>query len=200
MTKKVNRYFGGFTEKQAKWLNQMAAEGWRLIRTGKMAYEFESCDPGEYQYAVEFIADKSQKNAEDYKSFLEGCGYEVWYKNANLSYSIGKVRWRPWAEADAQITTSWTTYNKELLIVEKENDGKPFELHTTAADRIGFLKKWRNVWLSYTAMFFLMGGLFLLQTPIASAVLGGLGLLSLMPAVLYQVQIGKLRKEKDIDN
>ena len=199
MTKKVYRYFGGFTEKQAKWLNQMAAEGWRLIRTGKMTYEFESCDPGRYQYAVEFIADKSQKNAEDYKAFLEGCGYKVWYKNANLSYSIGKVRWRPWAEADAQITTSWTTYNKELLIVEKENDGKPFELHTTAPDRIKFLQKWRNLWLTYTAMFALMAVLFMYQTPIASAVLGGIGLLSLIPVVLYQVQIGKLKKTEHFE-
>ena len=199
MEKKVNRFFGASTEIQAKWLNRMASEGWRLIRTGKMSYEFESCDPGRYQYAVEFIADKSQKNAEDYKAFLEGCGYKVWYKNANLSYSVGKVRWRPWAEAGGQITTSWTTYNKELLIVEKANDGKPFELHTTAADRIGFLKKWRNVWLTYTAMFFLMGILFLLQTPIASIVLGCIGLLSLIPVVLYQIQIGKLKRENDTD-
>ena len=198
MVKKVNRFFGASTEIQAKWLNRMASEGWRLIRTGKMSYEFESCDPGRYQYAVEFIADKSQKNAEDYKAFLEGCGYKVWYKNANLSYSVGKVRWRPWAEAGGQITTSWTTYNKELLIVEKENDGKPFELHTTAADRIGFLKKWRNVWLTYTAMFFLMGILFLFHTPIASVVFGCLGLLSLIPVVLYQVQIRKIKKMDDL--
>ena len=194
MEKKVNRFFGASTEIQAKWLNRMASEGWKLIWTGKMSYEFESCDPGRYQYAVEFIADKSQKNAEDYKAFLEGCGYKVWYKNANLSYSVGKVRWRPWAEAGGQITTSWTTYNKELLIVEKENDGKPFELHTTAADKIGFLKKWRNVWLTYTAIFFLMGILFLFRTPIASIVFGCLGLLSLIPVILYQVQIGKLKK------
>ena len=198
MVKKVNRFFGASTEIQAKWLNRMASEGWRLVRTGKASYEFESCDPGKVQYAVEVIADKSQKNAEDYKAFLEGCGYKVWYKNANLSYSVGKVRWRPWAEAGGQITTSWTTYNKELLIVEKENDGKPFELHTTAADRIGFLKKWRNVWLTYTTMFFLMGMLFLLQTPIASVVFGCLGLLSLIPVVLYQVQIRKIKKMDDL--
>ena len=198
MVKKVNRFFGASTEIQAKWLNHMASDGWRLIRTGKMSYEFESCDPGKVQYAVEFIADKSQKNAEDYKAFLEGCGYKVWYKNANLSYSVGKVRWRPWAEAGGQITTSWTTYNKELLIVEKENDGKPFELHTTFDDKIGFLKKWRNVWLTYTAMFFLMGILFLFQTPIASIVFGGLGLLSLIPVVLYQVQIRKIKKMDDL--
>ncbi len=199
MTKKVNRYFGGLTKKQAAWLNQMAAEGWHLMDTGKLTYEFESCDPGKYQYAVEFIADKSRKNAEDYKAFLEGCGYKVWYKNANLSYSVGKVRWRPWAEAGGQITTSWTTYNKELLIVEKENDGKPFQLHTTTADRIRFLQKWRNVWLTYTAMFILMGVVFVFQAPIASAVLGGIGLLSLIPVILYQIQIGKMKKTERLE-
>lgn len=194
MTKKVNRWFGGFTEKQAKWLNRMAAAGWRLVRTGKLTYEFESCDPGRYQYAVEFIADKSRKNAEDYKAFLEGCGYRVWYKNANLSYSVGKVRWRPWAEAGGQIAASGTTYNRELLVVEKENDGRPFVLHTTAADRIRLLQKWRNVWLTYTVMFVLMGIAFMFQTPIASVVLCGLGLLSLLPVILYQIQIVKMQK------
>ncbi len=195
MTRKIRRYFGGFTEKQAVWLNRMAAEGWRLIRTGKLTYEFENCPPDKYQYAVEFIADKSQRNAEDYKAFLEGCGYRVFYKNANLSYSIGKVRWRPWAEAGGQITTSRTTYNKELLIVEKQNDGKPFTLHTTLADRIVYQKKWRNLWLTYTAMFFLMAIGFLVHTPTASVILGALGVLTLIPVILYQRQICRLKKE-----
>lgn len=71
-------------------------------------------------------------------------------------------------------------------------------VHTTAADRIGFLKKWRNVWLTYTAMFALMAVLFAFQTPVASAVLGGIGLLSLIPVVLYQVQIGKIKKTDEL--
>lgn len=193
MTKNVTRFFGAFTEWQAKWLNRMAADGWRLIRTGKLTYVFEQCQPEQYQYAVEFIADKSQRNAEKYKAFLEDCGYKVWYKNANLNYSIGKVHWRPWAEAGGQISTNRTTFNRELLIVEKENDGKPFELHTTAADKIAFLQKWRNVWLSYTALFAFMSAAFLFQTPIASAVFGILVLLSLIPVILYQVKIRNIR-------
>ena len=47
-------------------------------------------------------------------------------KNINLNYSVGKVRWRPWAEIGGRIATNTTTFNRELLIVEKENDGKPF--------------------------------------------------------------------------
>ena len=37
-----------------------------------MLYEFEKCELGAYQYKVEFIADKSKSNAENYKAFLEG--------------------------------------------------------------------------------------------------------------------------------
>ena len=84
-----------------------------------------------YNYAVDFVADKSKKDSQGYKEFLEGCGYKVFYKNINVSYSIGKVRFRPWAEGSGKMATNATTFNKELLIVEKENDGKPFELHTT---------------------------------------------------------------------
>ena len=62
-------------------------------------------------------------------------GYKVFFKNINLNYSVGKVRLRPWAEMGGCIATNATTFNRELLIVEKSNDGKPFELHTSYADR-----------------------------------------------------------------
>ena len=199
MTKKVYRYFGGFIDRQTKWLNQMAADGWRLIHTGKLIYEFEHCSPEKYQYAVEFIAEKSQKSAESYKFFLEGCGYTVFYKNANLNYSVGKVRWRPWAEPGGRITTNRTTFNRELLIVEKENDGKPFQLHTTIPDRIAYYKKWRNLWLTYVIMFVLMGIAFMPITPTASALLYLIGFLVFVPVILYQTQLRKLKKEEQLE-
>jgi len=160
-----------------------------------MLYEFDSCSPEQYQYAVEFIADKSKKDSQEYKAFLEGCGYKVFYKNINVSYSVGKVRFRPWAKGSGKFATSSTTYNKELLIVEKQNDGKPFELHTTANDRIEYLKKWQNVWFTYFAMFALMGGLFAFSTPIASVILGGIGILALILVIAYQIQIVKIKKQ-----
>ena len=192
---KKYRYFGGFLTSQEKWLNKMAQKGYRLVRVGKLLYEFESCTPGQYSYAVEFVADKSKKDSQGYKEFLEGCGYKVFYKNINLNYSIGKVRFRPWAEGSGKFATNSTTYNKELFIVEKENDGKPFELHTTANDRIEYLKKWRNVWFTYFAMFALMGVLFVFSAPIASIILGSIGILTLIPIIMYQIQIGKIKKQ-----
>lgn len=199
MTKKIYRYFGGLILQQEKWLNKMAESGYRLVKTGKMLYEFEQCTPGEYQYKVEFIADKSKENAYNYKAFLEGCGYTVFYKNANLNFSVGKIRYRPWAEKGGKIATNSSTFNKELLIVEKKNDGKPFALHTTIADHIDYCKKWRNMWLTYFAMFLLMAVLFALKNPVTSIILVILGTVTLIPCIAYQVQISKLNKQQDLE-
>ena len=66
MSKKCYRFFGGLLTVQKNWLNKMAEKGYRLIRTGKLLYEFEKCKPGQVQYCVEFIGQKSKANAEDY--------------------------------------------------------------------------------------------------------------------------------------
>ena len=98
MSKKCYRFFGGLLNAQAKWLNKMSEKGYRLVRTGRVLYEFEECSPDEVTYCVEFIGEKSKENATDYAVFLEDMGYKVFFKNINLNYSVGKVRLRPWAE------------------------------------------------------------------------------------------------------
>lgn len=146
MSKKCYRFFGGVLKAQENWLNKMSSKGYRLVRTTKLMYEFEECKPGEYQYKVEFIGNKSQKSANEYVMFLEDCCYNVFYKNINLDYSVGKVTYRPWAEKGGRVATNSTTYNKELLIIEKVNDGKAFDLYTTYEDKkeyyIGCMKPW----------------------------------------------------------
>lgn len=144
------RFFANFMGAQKKWLNKMAQEGYRLVKVGKLEYEFEECTPGKYVYEIEYVGDKSFEHEEDYKAFLEGLGYKVYYKNINLNYSTGKVTWRPYAEKGGRISTKADTFDRELLIIEKENDGCPFELHTTPADKIAYYKRLRDPWL-YTA-------------------------------------------------
>ena len=195
---KQYRYFGGFLKAQEKWLNKMAKQGYRLVRVGKLLYEFEPCERGAYQYAVDFVANRSRKRSQDYKAFLEGCGYTVFYKNANLNYAIGKIRLRPWASGSGKIATDQTTFNREILLVEKENDGRPFVLHTSVADRIQMLKIWRNIWLTYFATFALMSALFVVRAPIASLILGFCGVVMLIPAVGYAVQIGHWKRQMEI--
>ena len=85
MSKKCYHFFGGLLNAQANWLNKMSEKGYRLIRAGKMLYEFEECKPNEVKYCVEFIGEKSKENANDYFLFLEDMGYKVFLKISILT-------------------------------------------------------------------------------------------------------------------
>ncbi len=152
MSKKLYRYFGGLIQARQNWLNKMAEQGYRLIAVDKMLFEFEECPPGSVQYQVEYIGSKSQNSAKDYFNFLEDMGYKVFFKNINLNYSIGKVRYRPWAEKGGCVATNSTTFNRELLIVEKEVDGKPFELHTSFEDKIQYYERLRKPYFTFIVL------------------------------------------------
>lgn len=199
MSKTVIRYFVDFTEKQEKWLNEMAMRGFRLTSCGKLTYTFEQCATSEYQYRVEFAGEKSYSKHKDYKRFLEDLGYRVIPKNINLNWSVGKVRVRPWAEGTGKIATSPGAYNKEVLIVEKRNDGKPFELHTDAEDSAANFKILRNSYL-WTAIVGLAGAAFLfVKLDLMSAIWAawcGVAALGLVGAIcaLFSVKYASIAK------
>lgn len=189
MTKRVYRYFFDFLDGQMEWLNQMAAQGWQLVKCRQLSYEFESCAPDEYEYSVEFVADKSFTDSKDYKGFLESMGYKVFYKNLNVGVAVGKVKWRPWATGAGQIVTAPGGYFKELLIVEKKKDGTPFELHTDLTDKLSLYRKIRNacLWtvgsmlaLIIMCLSFAVGNL--INGSITGAVFSALGMI---PCVLF---------------
>ncbi len=96
---------------------------------------------------MEYIGNKSKQGADDYVHFLEECGYRVFFKNINLNYSVGKIEARPWADKGGKFATSSTTLHRELLIVEKKNDGKSFVLHTTYEDKLKYYKTLQRPWL-----------------------------------------------------
>ena len=60
MSKKCYRFFGGLLNTQEKWLNKMSEKGYRLVRTGRLLYEFEKCKPDEVTYCVEFIGENQK--------------------------------------------------------------------------------------------------------------------------------------------
>lgn len=188
---KCCKYFGGLLQSQANWLNRMADQGYRLIRTGKLTYEFEPCPPGKYQYQVEYIGDKSMQGAADYAAFLEDCGYHVFFKNLNLNWSVGKVVARPWAEKGGRLATEGTTLNRELLIVEKENDGKAFSLHTTYEDTRSYYQRLRKPWLYLLLCSAVLG--FALR----SMVWGAFGVISLAGVLPIQIALWKLKKSSE---
>ena len=96
------------------------------------------------------------------------------------------------AEIGGRIATNTTTFNRELLIVEKENDGKPFDLHTSYEDRENYYSNLRNPWLLLMLIFTEFA------TVNQSVILGIVAVISLIPVIIYQVQIMKNRHEAKI--
>ncbi len=201
MSKKLYRYFCGFIDCQENWLNEMASKGYRLVKTGRLLYEFEKCESSQYQYCIDFVADKSYSKMLEYKSFLEDMGYSVMTKNINLNYSVGKIKIRPYGKGAGKIATSPGSYNKELLIVEKSNNGKPFELHTTAEDKICYYRPIRNTYLSLSLLMIVLAVWNYISS--RSFDMSTIGLLVfvlifIVPMIAYQRRIIKLEKQKDI--
>lgn len=57
------------------------------------------------------------------------------------------LRWRPYAEGLGQIASTPGRYNKELLILEKKKDGKPFNLYTNVEDKLNAYKIVRRLYI-----------------------------------------------------
>ena len=127
-------------------------------------------------------------------------GYDVIYKNFNLDWNTGKIRWRPFGKGMGQFSTSPGTFNRELLIVGKKKDGKPFELHSTNADKAKYLKVLRNAWLSATLLFLVFAVWKYLSewVSVTFLVMCAAFILSLIPVFLYQRQIRHLKKSSQI--
>jgi len=187
--KSVNKFFWLFLTSQEQWLNKMSDEGWRLVGTTVSGYEFEECEKGKYRYKAVYIANCSKESAEEYVRALEACGYRVWFKNANLNYSAGKAEYRPWAEEGGRIATDKTTLHKELLIIEKENDGTAFSLCATFEQRYesySRLRLWGIIGLILALILAIVG---------KSIAWGILAVLPLVWTVLFHSEIRKLKKE-----
>lgn len=198
MRKKVIRFFGGLILTQQKWLNKMAQQGYRLVSPGKLIYEFEECEPDKYQYCVDFVAEKSSAELAKYKAFLSEMGYDVFSKNINLNWSLGKVTFRPYGKGLGMLATSPGTYNKELLIVGKLNDGKEFELHTSISDRMLFYKKQRDACLTIFALAIIM----LINNAVRFGNINIIALifavLSAVPTMLFEIKLLKAKRESTI--
>ena len=68
-------------EKEERWLNEMAQEGWALTYGGFCTYTFEKTEPGEYIIRMEMI-----DNSPKFQSFMEELGAEAVGKCVNWAY------------------------------------------------------------------------------------------------------------------
>lgn len=183
---------------QAKWLNRQCSRGWRLVDTGKLSYTFEPCEPGAYQYAVDYVGNLSRGHGEDYAGFLSSCGYKTWYKNVNLQWSYGKVRWNPFGERGARIISSNTTLDRELLIVERRTEPGEFRLYTSPEDEAETLRSMRRRTL-YPALIFAALGVLAVAlrvcTPVQSLSFWVFALVFAIPSAVYTHRICRIERE-----
>jgi hypothetical protein len=207
MSKTVFRYFLDFLGGQEKWLNDMAERGFRLKKCGKMTYTFDECIPGEYEYSIEFVGDKSYSQQKDYRTHLESMGFRSFTKNVNLNFFYGKMRWRPYAKGVGQIATSPGGFNKELLILEKKKDGKPFELHTDMSDKLNTYKTVRRTYLYAVLIMAGLGALTFIPSALSLSmsvawalriVVATFGVLFIVPTVKYTSLISRVKEESKI--
>lgn len=71
-TKTLHKLFWEWDfEKEERWLNTMAQEGWALKSVGLCTYTFERCEPGAYILRLAMLDDSG-----DCKSFMEELGAE----------------------------------------------------------------------------------------------------------------------------
>ncbi len=128
-----------------KWLNEMSAQGYRLINIDNIFYYFQECEKEKYIYAVDFVSNKSYHDFRDYEEFLKESNIKHIEKPASIGkMAKGNSRWRPYADKGAKIAVSKGMIKKEFLILEKANDGKPFEIYTNIEDKINALKIMRK--------------------------------------------------------
>lgn len=103
--KKVVRkvYWAWQAEEEELWLNEMADEGWALCGVSWCKYVFESCEKGQYQFCLEYLANKiGHSESVRYISFIEESGAEYvghWMKwvyfrqsTANGSFKLHSSR------------------------------------------------------------------------------------------------------------
>ena len=66
---KYKLFFVWEYEKEEKWLNEMAMNGWVLVNVGLCRFTFEKCEPNEYIIRMEM-----RQKDDDYISFMEDTG------------------------------------------------------------------------------------------------------------------------------
>ena len=70
--KTVNKWYWVWEfDKEERWLNEMAMQGWALCGVGFASYTFEACEPGEYTVRLEM-----RKPDQGYLDFMAETGAE----------------------------------------------------------------------------------------------------------------------------
>ncbi len=122
MRKVVIRPFWN-VEKEQKWINRMAQNGYALIDYCWIRYVFEPTDPGEYTYQIDLLENKRRSpETEQYLEFLQ--------------------------ESDIEVVA---TYMSWVYLCKKSSAG-PFYLYSDKESKLRYLRRLRNFWFAMVFM------------------------------------------------
>lgn len=107
-------------EGREKYINSIASEGYRLVRSGSIFHKFEKTN-STYKYAVQYIGYMNNKERKEYTKFLNDMDLKVFTAPLNIGkFSFGNVKLRPYNSPKSMIATSPGMINKEIIIIESE--------------------------------------------------------------------------------
>ena len=115
--KKVRYRFYLDYEKEEKWINEMAAQGWHLEKWFLGRFTFTKGEPGTFIYRNEFLIEKSKKEKKDYFELLEDSGITIIHESGGWIY------------------------------MKKAATEGPFELYTDTHSKIDYYKRMLNIFL-----------------------------------------------------
>ena len=167
--KKVRYRFYLDYEKEEKWINEMAAQGWHLKKFLLGSFTFTKGEPGAYIYRNEFITGKSLKEKKDYFQFLSDSGITIIHEFGGWVY------------------------------MKKAAAEGPFELYTDTASKIDYFKRMLNIFLFLFFINVWMGILnisVLAERSISVFLNSGLGILNIAVALLIAIPIIKIIQRK----
>ncbi|WP_433745859.1 DUF2812 domain-containing protein [Falsibacillus pallidus] len=156
-------------EKEEKWINEMAAQGWHLKKFSLGRFTFTKGEPGAFVYRNEFVAGKSSMEKKDYFEFLKDSGIAIVHEFGGWVYMK-----KPGAEG-------------------------PFELYTDTSSKIGYYKRKLNNFLILFFINALMGAInisFLGDGSMTQYINSSVGIMNIAAALLIAVPTIKVIQRK----
>ncbi|EHQ89453.1 DUF2812 domain-containing protein [Desulfosporosinus youngiae] len=119
------------------WLREMSLQGWAFKRFFLGFYIFKPCEPGDYNYQIDFL-DNWRGDKSDYAAFMEDLGVEVidqWWRWVYLRKKAADGPFEMYTDAESKINLYRKIINffKIFLVIE----AICFFMELTAAIRTG---------------------------------------------------------------
>ncbi|MEE4195611.1 MAG: DUF2812 domain-containing protein [Anaerolineae bacterium] len=111
LTKRCVRYFGAWqAEKEERWLNEMAQQGWLLTDVTSMIYRFRRIEPKNWVYQLDFM----ELTGDDVLD------YQQLFKDAGWDYVTNLTHWHYFrADGDAHVQRIHTDLQSRIAVLQR---------------------------------------------------------------------------------